>query len=132
MANNNIIDRADPGIVITETRVTLSDEKLKSALSKSYEQAQKDMSKPKFHKWYSVFLSIAGTLFLTLLTSQFNDVGAISSKMLTIISWVLCAICGLLGFILLGINVSSKTHSNTDERDNAVNQVFSNYCSKDK
>ena len=129
---NNIIDRADPGIVITETSVTLSDEKLKSALSKTYEQAQKDMSKPKFHKWYSVFLSIAGTLFLTLLTSQFNDIGAISAEILTNISCVVCVICGVLGFILLGINVSSKIHSNTNDRDNAVNQVFSNYCSKDK
>ena len=129
---NNIIDRTAPGIVITETRVTLSDEKLKSALSKTYEQAQKDMSKPKFHKWYSVFLSIAGTLFLTLLTSKFNNIGSISAEILTIVSCVICVVCGLLGFILLGVNVSSKTHSNTEERDNAVNQVFNNYCPKEK
>ena len=129
---NNIIDRSDSGIVVTETKVVLSDEKLKGALSKTYEQAQKDILKPKFHKWYNVFLSIAGTLFLTLLTSNFNDIVNISSKTVTIIAWILCGICAILGFILMGLHVSDKIHNNTNERDKAVDEIFNQYCLKNK
>lgn len=129
---NNIIDRSDPGIVVRETTIHLSDEKLKGALSKTYEQAQKDMNKPKLHKWYSVFLSIAGTLFLTLLTSDFNDIGSIKATTTTTIVWILCSVCAVTGFILMGIHVSDKTSNNTNERDKAVNTVFNQYCQSNK
>ena len=42
MERNMIIDNSDPGIVVTETTVTISDEKLKGMLSKTYESAQRD------------------------------------------------------------------------------------------
>ena len=61
---NKIINSSDPGIVAKETTVHLSDEKLRGIMSRTYERAQKDADTIKFHKFYSVFLSIAGTLFL--------------------------------------------------------------------
>ena len=76
---NKIINSSDPGIVAKETTVHLSDEKLRGIMSRTYERAQKDADTIKFHKFYSVFLSIAGTLFLSLLTSSFNDLGNIKS-----------------------------------------------------
>ena len=68
---NNIIEQSDPGIVAKETPVRLSDEKLRNMLSRTYERAQKDVRKPKLCKFFGVFLSIAGTLLLSLLTSTF-------------------------------------------------------------
>ena len=70
--NANIIDTKDEGIVVKETLISISDEKLRNSLSRTYEEAQKDMSKFHFYNLYSVFLSISSTLFLSLLTSNFH------------------------------------------------------------
>ena len=121
---NKIIDSSDPGIVAKETTVHLSDEKLRGIMSRTYERAQKDAGIVKFHKFYSVFLSIAGTLFLSLLTSTFNDIGPVKAETATIIAWILCGLSALLGFILMGIHVADKTKNHTDERDAAVDELF--------
>lgn len=127
---NNIIEQSDPGIVAKETPVRLSDEKLRNMLSRTYERAQKDMSATKFRKFYSVFLSVAGTLFLSLLTSTFDAVGKISAETVTIIAWIICVSSAILGFILMGLTVSEKTKSDTVDRDKAVDEVFNLYFSK--
>ena len=121
---SKIIDSSDPGIVVKETTIHLSDEKLRGVLLRTYEHAQKDMGKFKFHKFYDVFLSIAGTLFLTLLTTEFNQVGALSAVVVTGIAWTICVLCGILGFILMGVRVDEKTKSHTEERDAAINKVL--------
>lgn len=124
MMANKIINSSDPGIVAKETTVHLSDEKLRVIMSRTYERAQKDADTIKFHKFYSVFLSIAGTLFLSLLTSSFNDLGNIKSDTVTIIAWILCGVSAILGFILMGIHVADKTKNHTIERDKAVDEIF--------
>ena len=103
---NNIIEQSDPGIVAKETPVRLSDEKLRNMLSRTYERAQKDMSVVKFRKFYSVFLSVAGTLFLSLLTSTFGAVGKISAEAVTVIAWIICIGSAVIGFFLMGLTVS--------------------------
>ena len=127
---NNIIEQGDPGIVAKETPVRLSDEKLRNMLSRTYERAQKDMSKTKFHNFYSVFISIAGTLFLSLLTSTFGAVGKISAEIVTTIAWILCIASAVLGFVLMGVAVTIKTKNDTTDRDKAVDEVFNQYFSK--
>lgn len=62
-SNMNIIDTKDEGIVVKEIPISISDEKLRNSLSCAYEEAQKDMSTFHFYNLYSVFLSIASTLF---------------------------------------------------------------------
>lgn len=57
-SNMNIIDTKDEGIVVKETPISISDEKLRNSLSRAYEEAQKDMSTFHFYNLYSVFLSI--------------------------------------------------------------------------
>lgn len=42
-SNMNIIDTKDEGIVVKETPISISDEKLRNSLSRAYEEAQKDM-----------------------------------------------------------------------------------------
>ena len=74
-SNMNIIDTKDEGIVVKEIPISISDEKLRNSLSCAYEEAQKDMSTFHFYNLYSVFLSIASTLFLSLLTSDFHAIG---------------------------------------------------------
>ncbi len=127
--SNNIIEQSDPGIVAKETPVRLSDEKLRNMLSRTYERAQKDMNAVKFRKFYSVFLSISGTLFLSLLTSTFGAVGKISAEFVTGMAWTICISFAVLGFILMGMTVTDKIKSDTHERDKAVNEVFKQYFS---
>jgi len=127
---NNIIEQSDPGIVAKETPVRLSDEKLRSMLSRTYERAQKDLSAPKLRNHYSIFLSIAGTLFLSLLTSTFGPIGSMSAENVTIFAWVICIVSALLGFVLMGMAVSQKTQSDTSARDAAVSEVFNSSFSE--
>lgn len=126
----NIIDNATPDIVVKENTVHLSDEKLQNILLRTYERAQQDMNTMKFHKFYSIFISIAGTLFLTLLTSTFNSIGQIKAEAVTICVWVICVISAIVGFGLMAYHVSQKTKNDTSERDKAVEEIFNQYCSQ--
>ena len=129
-SNVNIIDTKDEGIVVKETLISISDEKLKNSLSRAYEEAQKDMNKFHFYNLYSVFFSIAGTLFLSLITSDFHAIGSITSEKVTIGAWVICIVSGFLGGILACYKVSQKTKNDTSNRDDAVKKVFNQHISK--
>lgn len=127
--NKNIIDTKDEGIVVKETLISISDEKLRNSLSRAYEEAQKDMSKFHFYNLYSVFLSVASTLFLSLLTSDFHGIGSMTAETVTFYAWAICIGCGILGGILGCYKVTQKTNNDTDERDNAVRKVFNQHIS---
>ena len=45
MANQSIIEHSSQGIVLKETKITLSDEKLSKMMLHTYERAVKDVSK---------------------------------------------------------------------------------------
>lgn len=132
MLNNeeNIISSSDR-YVVKETSVHLSDEKLRTALSRAYEKAQKDMNEFKLRKYYSIFLSVASTLFLSLMTSEFKSIGQISAQTVTFGAWVLCIVCAVEGFILLAMHVSEKTQNNTSNRDKAVDEIVKQYIRLD-
>ena len=130
VSNTNIIDTKDEGIVVKETPIRISDEKLRNALSRVYEEAQKDMSKFHFYNLYSVFLSIASTLFLSLLTSDFHAIGSVTAETVTIGAWVVCIGSGFLGAILACYKVSQKTKNDTSNRDDAVEKVFNQHIQK--
>lgn len=130
ISDANIIDTKDEGIVVKETPIKISDEKLRNSLSRAYEEAQKDMSKFHFYNLYSVFLSIASTLFLSLLTSDFHAIGSMTAEKVTIGAWVICIGSGLLSGILACYKVSKKTKNDTSNRDEAVENVFNQYISK--
>ncbi len=121
---NNIIDHTDHGIVVKESPIHLSDEKLRNVLLRTYERAQQDAHDIKLHNFYGVFLSVAGTLFLTLLTSSFHALGSICAETVTTIVWIICAVSALAGFILLAAHVSEKIKSDTSKRDKAVDEIF--------
>lgn len=132
VSNMNIIDTKDEGIVVKETLISISDEKLKNSLSRSYEEAQKDMSKFHFYNLYSVFLSIASTLFLSLLTSDFHAIGSMTAEKVTSCAWSVCIGSGLLSVILACYKVSQKTKNDTSNRDNAVEKVFKQHIQKNQ
>ncbi len=123
---SNIISTSEL-CVVKETPVHLSDEKLRTALSRAYEKAQQDMNEFKLHKYYGVFLSIAGTLFLSLMTSQFKPIGQISAQTVTYGVWCLFIGCTILGVILAIINISEITRNNTNKRDKAVDEIVRQY-----
>ena len=132
MANNSsreksIINRSDSSIVLTESKVSLSDEKLKSMLMRTYERAEKDTLKPSITRHYGEFLSISGTIGLTLLTSSFNSVGALESKVVTNIAGGIAVVCGVLGIVFLLSYSSRKACNSRDNRDHAVNEIMDEY-----
>ena len=73
------------------------------------------------------FLSIAGTLFLSLMTSQFKPIGQISAQIVTYGVWCLFIGCTILGVILAIINISEITRNNTNKRDKAVDEIVRQY-----
>ena len=128
VSNANIIDTKDEGIVVKETLISISDEKLRNSLSRTYEEAQKDMSKFHFYNLYSVFFSIFSTLFLSLLTSNFHAIGSATAEMVTVGAWGICIISGFLGGILACCKVAKRNV--TSARDAAVEKVFKQHITK--
>lgn len=124
---SKIIDTSKNPIVVEETPIHLTDEKLRNVLSHTYERAQEDMNIPKLRKHYGSFLSIAGTLFLTLLTSNFKTIGIFSADLVNGIASVLCFLCAVFGFALLGMNVSDRMKQSSMERDKAVDEMIKQY-----
>lgn len=127
--DNNIIETSEAEIVIRETPIRLSDEKLKSALLRAYEKGQENATKPKFHNHFWEFLSVAVSLLYTLLTSEFKSVGCVSSDFFKYFTIVLFIACATIGIILMLIAFNEKTKSKTEERDIAVNDIFKLYTS---
>lgn len=125
--SENIIDSSDSGIVVTETKITISDEKLNRMLSNVYEVAQKDNNKFKLHNLWGVCWSIAGTLFMALLTSSFNKIGSIEAN--TVTNWAigLCVLFTICGLILAIWRINDKSSNNTVSRDNAVKKIIEDY-----
>ena len=124
---NNIINQADPGIVVKESVIHLSDEELNNVLLRTYERAQQDAQAVKFHKFYGVFLSIAGTLFLTLLTSDFRNLGSIKAEAVNEIAWIVFSLSAVIGIVLLIVNFRKQAKNNTIERDKAVEEILQQY-----
>ena len=124
--NNNMfsIDTIDGNIVCKETNIQISDEKLKGYLKDAYETARRDGRGFKIYKLYSILLSIASTLFITLLTSDFKDLGRISSSTLSIIGWIIMVFTFIVGVALAIINSSKNGENETTERDEAVNRII--------
>ncbi len=129
MGNNNIIDNKNAGIVVTETKVTISNEKLKGLLLKAYEEALKDSHRFRIHDLWGICWSIVGTLVITFLTSDFNPVFGLESEKVKIIAIIICLIFALAGIWLTIWRVRKKTEMDTDSRDKAVDRI-ANECLK--
>lgn len=128
----NIIKQTNQGIVMEETPVTLSDEKLNGILLHTYEKAVSDSTKWHWYKLYSVLLSISGTLFLSLFTTTFNDVGQLKADVIMYIVIGITIITAIFGFICLGISVNQKKKNDTEMRDKSIKEITEKYCTNNK
>ena len=129
-ANQSNIVQSDSGIIMQEPSITLTDEKMNGILLHTYERAVKDVNKWHFYKLYGTFLSIGGTLTVTLFTSSFNDVLMLDAETIKNIT-VFVAIAFLIaGFICLGISVNQKKKNDVDARDKAIKELFGKYAVK--
>ena len=124
----SIIDQSNPGFVATETKIQLSDEKLKRVLMQAYETALKNANAPAWNKQYGVFLSIAGSLFLAQLTSDFRQLHffglTLEAEKVTNIIWGIIAICVALCMTCLISIIRTKTKDDTEIRDKTIDQIF--------
>ena len=127
MTQNNIIDNSDAGIVVKETQIRISDEKLTGMLSKAYEAAQRNTNSFRIHDLWGICWSISGTLLLSLLTSDFKTIGEIDSKTVSIIATIILLLFVLAGIILSIWRVRDRSSNNTLERDKAVDDIMDKY-----
>ena len=127
----DIINDDDAHIIIKETPVHLTDEKIRSILYRTYERAQNDMSAKKWYDYYDCCFSVSGTLFLTLLTASFNQTFGIEPDKLAIIAKWMLGISLLSGIVLLIFKLKAKRQSDMSKRDIAVEEVFSKYIKRD-
>ena len=118
------IDSNELEIVCVDTKIKLSDEYLRRLLSNVYEIARKDAKRINFAKSYGIFFSIALTLLLALITSEFKSIGAITSNIVRIIAIIICSCSFIMGCVLLAIYIRNKDLSVTEERDKAIEEVM--------
>lgn len=111
-------------IVCQETSIQLSDQKMKNVLSSVYEQARTDATKFKISNYYGVFLSVALTLLVALLTCDFKPLGQIQAEMVKNIFGGCFILCAIIGFCLILVNVSKKHANVNEERDKAINKAI--------
>lgn len=112
-------------ITLPINQIALTDEQLKLALSEVYETGHFHARKFRLCNLSSVLLSIAGTLFLTCLTSRFNDlfeyVGFHTNKLLTGIAWLVVVFTFMGGLILHSFGKGAEMGS---QRDAVVNEIL--------
>lgn len=128
--NRSIIDNSSPIIVVQETPISLSDEKLKRVLSETYEAAIKDANTFKIYKIHGILLSIFFSLLLALLTSTFNPIGNIDANTIRQIISFICIFCGVFGFIFLIFAAHKKMNYDTSARDETTNRIFNQNFTK--
>lgn len=120
----NIIDPLSPAIVCTERKIEMTDVKLKSLLSATYERANKNFKFITCRDVCSGSLSISVTLFLALLTSSFNSIGPFSAEKVTFIVKVICILSLCLGVGLWIKQFVDKNMCDTDDREAAVQKII--------
>ena len=130
MANNLSLISNDK-IIVQERSIQVTDEKLNRLLLTTYEKARKDANTFKLYNHYGVFISIAGSLIIPLLTSTFHDFGKISGKTLTGITWGLFAASLIFGIILALIRASKQGSDEHDERDKTVGEIIEKIVSEE-
>ena len=127
MEQNMIIDNLDPGIVVTETSITISDEKLRGMLLRTYEAAQRNERRFDVSNLWGICWSIAGTLTITILTSSFNPIGKFSSDDIQFVAIVVCVVFVIVGIILSALRVRNKSSCDTAARDKSVDLIAKQY-----
>lgn len=123
----DIISSDGEHIIVKETPVHLTDEKIKSVLFRAYEYAQKDVNTKSLLDYYDCCFSVSLTLFLTLLTASFNGVFGIEANTVTLIVKIVFGSLMILGILMLVLKLNTKRQSDTKQRDIAVEEVFSRY-----
>ena len=103
--SNNLIDNSNGDIVLQEKPIRVTDEKLKTTLWQVYERSRKDARTFRLCNHYGIFISVGSTLFVSLLTSEFKDLGPenaviFSSLQLTRAAWIICILSFAFGIIL--------------------------------
>lgn len=134
MANKSkteIINNEDEHIIVKETPVHISDEKMKSVLYRTYEQAQKDLGKRKLYDHYGCFFSVSGTLFISLASASFHDFLFFSKEECTMVVKICFGLSLVMGILSLFWKLKIKSDNDTTCRDNAVDAVFDKYIKGD-
>ena len=111
-------------VICSETEITITSEKLRGKLSKSYERAREDVQKRKWYNYFSIGFSVAGTLLIALLTAAFKPLGNLSEKGLTIIAWIVFGISLLYSVVAVCFRAKSNSADEHNERDLAINAIL--------
>lgn len=131
MANKakNIIN-SNRGLILEETSLTLSDEKLNGILLHTYEKAVANVSKFNFRNLYKELLTFAVTLFSSLFTSDFRSIGPFDSELVKNFVISIMIITAITGIVFAILFFYDKTKSDTEERDKSIEEIIDKYLKK--
>ena len=117
--------------VVQERSINVTDEKLNRLLSNTYETARKDANSFKWYNHYGIFFSFGISLFITLLTSTFNDYEIVNGNTLTIWAWVACVVSIGIGTLLAIVRATKQSNDEHADRDKAVKNVIDTIINDD-
>ena len=111
-------------VIVSDTQIQLSDQKLRSLLSAMYEKGENDARRFSPWKSYAPCFSVALTLLIALLTSEFHPVFGFSSETVTAVAFFLLSVSALLGFVFLLYGFQVRNSDLTEKRDKAIEETM--------
>jgi len=113
-----------------EIKLTLSNLQLEKMLNEIYERCVEDFGKGIISKIRTGALSVAGTLFLTMLTSSFEDISIrntvlVSGEFIEPLAFGALILSAFVGFVFLFIEASMNKKRKEDNRTVAVREKLS-------
>lgn len=119
-------------LIVENQNIKMNDDKLYRLQQLTYEKAVQNCNKIHPSSAWPVCLSIAATLFLTLLTSDFKSVGCVDADLVKKIAVGLCVLAVILFVVFLCVSFSRKPFSSkvTEERERAITEARNEIISK--
>lgn len=117
-------EKRSSSVAVSDTDISMTEANLRLLMQGCYERAMKAACAWSFGELYPVLFSISGTLFLTLLTSNFHDALFLSSNAIKSIAWFICILAGILGIGAVAYHFWHKPTKLANERDGAIDELI--------
>lgn len=120
----NKIGSSGKPVVVSDTQLQLSDERLRRILGAMYEKGESDGRRSSPWKSCAPYFSIAFTLLLTLMTSDFRSILGMSSETIAKIAILLLLASLAVGIFLLLWTRNARNNHFYEKRDKAVEEAL--------
>lgn len=125
-----VVKKRSSSVVVSDTDICMTEANLRLLMQGCYEQAMKAAGAWSFGDLYPVSFSISGTLFISLLTSDFHDALFLSSSAIKSIAILICVLAFILGLGALAYHFWHKSAKLANERDKVIDELISKVYEK--